>query len=111
MMQYNIVMTSEAIYDVADMADYIALRFGRERAEDFTCDIYNQINDLSYMGGTGSSTYIFYCDYLIYKKPFPPSIIFYILDESKQEVHVLRVLREESNWRAVIKQHRKYTYP
>lgn len=110
-MPYSVVMTMEATYDVADMADYIEVNFGMERAEVFQQDIYNKIKDLRYTGGTGSSTYLFYQGYLIYKKPFPPSIIFYILDELRREVHVLRVLREESNWSAVLKQHRKYTYP
>lgn len=35
---------------------------------------------------------------MIYKKPFPPSIIFYVVNEPKNEIHILRVLREERNW-------------
>lgn len=31
--------------------------------------------------------------------------------EEKQEVHVLRVLREERNWRNILKKTNSYTYP
>lgn len=48
---------------------------------------------------------------MIQKKPFPPSIIFYIVKESEQEVHVLRVVREEQNWERILCDERDYTYP
>ena len=39
MHDYNVVWAREAIYDVADIADYIELRFGRERADQFNDEI------------------------------------------------------------------------
>ena len=54
-------------------------------------------------------TQIFYRGYSIHKKPFPPSIIFYVL--MKDEVHILRVLREEQNWERILAEKEEYTYP
>lgn len=56
-------------------------------------------------------THILYRSYNIQKKIFPPSIIFYIFKEQIQEVHILRVLREERNWKKILKQEQTYTYP
>ena len=76
MQKYKVIVTREAIYDIAEIADYIETQFG----------------------------------YSIYKNPFPPSIIFYIVMESEKEIHVLRVLREERNWESVLTRQHDYTY-
>ena len=39
MRDYDVVWSRESIYDVADIADYIELRFGRERADRFNDEI------------------------------------------------------------------------
>lgn len=111
MHEYKVILTWEAIYDVTDIADYIEAEFGKNRADRFQDDIKKEMEKLGYIGGGFLKTRILYRNYTIYKKPFPPSIIFYILMEEKQEVHVLRVLREERNWRNILKKTNSYTYP
>ena len=98
MHEYKVILTWEAIYDVTDLTDYIEADFGRERADRFQNDIKNEMTKLGYMGSMFPKTQFWYRSYVIYKKPFPPSIIFYIVKESEKEIHVLRVLREEHNW-------------
>ena len=39
MHDYDVVWSRESIYDVADIADYIELRFGRDRADRFNSNI------------------------------------------------------------------------
>ena len=77
MQERNVVLTWEAIYDVTDIADYIEQEFGRERADRFERDI---------------------------RQPFPPSIIFYVVKEPENEIHILRVLREEWDWGRILKE-------
>lgn len=108
---YKVILTWEAIYDVTDIADYIEAEFGQDRADRFQNDIKEEMKKLGYIGGGFPKTRILYRNYSIHKKPFPPSIIFYILIEEKQEVHVLRVLREERNWQNILKKAKSYTYP
>lgn len=109
MPEYKIVLTWEAIYDITDITDYIEEEFGQKRADKFQEDIKAEISQLMYMGDIFYKTQIFYRGYSIHKKPFPPSIIFYIVKED--EVHILRVLREERNWEQMLAKKLEYRYP
>ncbi|MDD2972762.1 MAG: type II toxin-antitoxin system RelE/ParE family toxin [Lachnospiraceae bacterium] len=105
------IVTWEAIYDMADIMDYIEADFGKDRADRFQTDIKRELQKLSYTATFLPKTQIVYRGYVIQKKPFPPSIIFYIVKEPEQEVHVLRVVREEQNWEKTLSDNRDYTYP
>lgn len=107
----KVLLTWEAIYDVIEITDYLESNFGKARADQFQEDIKMQMRKLEYMGGIFGMTYILYRNHTIYKKPFPPSIIFYIIKEPANEIHVLRVLREERDWSTILIQNQKYTYP
>lgn len=109
MPEYKVILTWEAIYDVTDIADYIEADFGEEQADKFQVAIREEMSKLEYMGNMFLKTQIFYRGYSIHKKPFPPSIIFYALME--EEVHILRVLREEQNWERILAEKEEYTYP
>lgn len=111
MHEYKIILTWEAIYDVTDITEYIEAEFGQLRADCFQDDIKKEMERLGFMGSMFPKTQIFYRNYLIYKKPFPPSIIFYVLVEKVHEIHVLRVLREEQNWQYILNNAQDYTYP
>lgn len=110
MQERKIILTWEALYDVADIADYIETVFGIERADRFQQDIQKQMERLSVTGGIFGRTHIFYRSYSIYKQPFPPSIIFYIIKEPEKEIHILRVLREEQDWETILSEKQQYTY-
>lgn len=111
MQEHKIVLTLEAIYDLTDIADYIEMTFGIERADKFQNDIRKQIKDLEILGKVFSKTHIYYRNYSIYKKIFSPSIIFYIVKEPEKEIHILRILREERDWGKVLTKQHQYTYP
>lgn len=109
MQEHRVILTYEAIYDVADIADYIEAYFGQSRADIFEVDIEKQFSELSYTAGIYGDTSIEYRGYIIYKKVFSPSLIFYIIKEDG--IHVLRVLREERDWKNIMSEDREYTYP
>jgi len=104
MQERKVVLTWEAIYDVTDIADYIEKEFSRERADRFERDIRQEIKDISFLGGIFGNTHIYYRSYSIFKKHFPPSIIFYVVKEPENEIHILRVLREERDWGRILKE-------
>lgn len=108
MQEYKVILTWEAIYDVTDIADYIEARFGISRADKFQRDMQNQLRHLEVLGNAFGKTNVFYRNYCICKISFPPSIIFYII--KKQEIHVLRVLREERDWEKILLEQQDYTY-
>lgn len=111
MQEHKIILTWEAIYDITDILEYIESEFGVERADQFQNDIKKQLLALSFTGSAYGNTYILYRSNSIYKKPFLPSLIFYIVKEPEKEIHILRVLREESNWQHILEQKQEYTYP
>lgn len=110
MQEYRVVLTREALYDTVRIAEYIELNFGKRRADCFQRELQKEMKELGYMGDAFPKTRIFYRGYIIHKKPFPPSIIFYVLKEKIEEVHILRVLRQECDWRDALKTVQKYTY-
>ncbi len=110
MQRYKVIVTWEAVYDIAEIADYIEAQFGIARADRFQEEIKERLDKLEILGGIFGKTYLCYRGYSIYKNPFPPSIIFYIIIESEKEIHVLRVLREERDWESILTRQRDYTY-
>ena len=96
---YRVILTWEAVYDITDIAKYIEIQFGKERADRFQEDIRSQIKSLEFLGGISGKTSIIIKNVFVYKKLFLSSIIFYIIDESQNNIYVLRVLREERNWK------------
>ena len=99
MQEYKIILTWEAIYDVTDIADYIEEEFGQQRADRFQSDLKEQMQNLSQFSTAFPRTQILYRGYSIHKRSFPPSIIFYIIMEQTKEIHILRVLRHERDWK------------
>lgn len=110
MQKYKIKVTWESVCDIAEISDYIETQFGIARANQFQADIKELLDKLETLGNIFGKTYLYYRGYSIYKKPFPPSIIFYIIKESAKEIHVLRILREECNWESILTRAREYTY-
>lgn len=99
---YNILLTYEAVRDITDIAEYIENRFGLACADRFQHRLEKDVSKLGYMGGIFFNTQLLYKGYAIHKKPFPPSIIFYIMKESQKEIHILRILRSECNWKRIL---------
>ena len=97
--------------NVTDISDYIEAEFSKSRADRFQDEIQAQMKKLGYMSLAFPKTHILYRNYYIHKKPFPPSIIFYVCMEQTHEIHVLRVLREDRDWIQVLQQTPNYTYP
>ncbi len=110
MHDYAVEWSREAIYDVADIADYIELRFGRERADRFNDDIDNEGETLGHDFRMYTGTGIYYRRKLILKKVFDPSIIFYFVDDTTQTVFIIRVLRHERNWQKILREGISYTF-
>jgi plasmid stabilization system protein ParE len=110
-LEHKVILTWEAVCDVNDITDYIEIEFGKDRADEFEDDIKYEMQSLGYMPEAYPQTQLIYRGYIIRKKPFKPSVIFYIVEEHKKEVHILRVLREEQNWGHILSTQDKYTYP
>ena len=110
MHDYEVMWSRESIYDVADIADYIELCFGKDRADRFNDEIDLEIERLSKDFRMYAGTGIYYRKKLILKKVFDPSIIFYFVDDVKEKVYVIRVLRHERNWQKILREEISYSF-
>ncbi len=104
----KVLLTHEAINDIVDAEVYITEQFGEARAEKYSADIKRLLRNLSVEGTIYCKSGFNYKNYIIYKKPFPPAIIFWII--SQNSIHVLRILRESYNWQRYFRTHRYYEY-
>lgn len=108
--EYEVVWSIESIYDVADIEEYIETEFGKDRADRFHEDIDHEVGSLGRSYKLYADTGIYYRNFLILKKPFNPSIIFYVVDASEEKVYVLRILRHERDWQKMLKETLQYSF-
>ena len=108
--EYSVRWSRESIYDIADISDYIELRFGIDRADKFNEDISTEGEKLGRQYKMYTDTGIYYRKKLIYKKVMSPSIIFYCIDDNTQTVYIIRVLRHERDWQKILRETISYTF-
>ena len=111
MQEYKIILTWEAIYDAAEIAEYIEENFSLRTADTFQQNLQKEFNKILSNAKLFAPTHILYRGYHIYKRIFKPSLIFYIIKEAEKEVHILRTLRGERDWEHILKNSGDYTYP
>ena len=107
---YTIEWSSEAIYDVAEIAEYIEEAFGEARADRFIEDLKEAVGRLSYLRASHEATGFCYRGEKILKLVFKPSIVFYCVDELNVRISILRVLRHERNWQGILDSQTPYTF-
>ena len=94
---YHVAWSWEFSYDVVDIADYIELRFGRDRSDRFIDEIDAEGETISREFRMYTGRGIYYRKKLILKKLLDPSIIFTLL-MMPVRLFMIRVLRDERNW-------------
>ncbi len=65
MQKYKVIVTWEAVYDIAEIADYIEAQFGIARADRFQEEIKEHLDKLEILGGIFGKTYLCYRGYSI----------------------------------------------
>lgn len=58
MQKYKVVVTWEAVYDIAEIADYIEAQFGIARADRFQEEIKERLDKLEILGSIFGKTYL-----------------------------------------------------
>ena len=82
---------------------YITRRFKyQELADEFILKIKNAITALDTFPGRFPASGFVYRNKTIYLKSKDNGLIFYIIEESKQKVYVLRIMHNRMNWKAIL---------
>lgn len=102
--KYRVIITQSGKFDIKEKKKYILLNFKyREYAENFSRTTKEAIKSLDICPYGYDTTGFQYRGYDIYMKPANNYLIFYVVDEAKMEVAVLRVLQDGMDWEQIIK--------
>lgn len=103
-MNYKVLMADEAIEDIFRSVKYIHLELcNPDAAEKLYRNINHEIRKLENFPAKFSDTGIRYRGYVIHKKIYETFLIFYTIDDARQEVYVLRVIKDLMNWKKMLR--------
>ena len=110
-MQYKIHETLEAVDDIIRFAEYMIQELGNPKA---ATDFINTYDDMASKlkifprGYRGVS--IEYRGYEIKIKPFGTYNVFFVIDETKHNIIILRVLKDIQDWNFILQHHNEYHF-
>ncbi|MBQ8802443.1 MAG: type II toxin-antitoxin system RelE/ParE family toxin [Tyzzerella sp.] len=105
-MDYKIVISKDAIHDVASTKKHILNAFQyREYAENFSSNIKKAIQELKIFPKAYKNTGFTIEGLDIYYKPQGTYLIFYVVDN--MTVTIIRVLKDRMNWQSILKRMKK----
>lgn len=108
-MNYKVLVTDEAIEDIFGLIRYIHLEFcNPDAAENLYNNLNREVKNVGEFPFKFSDSGIKYRGYLIHKKVYDSYLIFYIINDKKKEVYVLRVIQDLMNWRTILRNKKTY---
>lgn len=101
---YKMEYTYSSRHDVRGMKEYILNKFRyHELGENFTRKMKEATREIKKLPTSYSKTGFKYRGYDIYIKPYRTYLFFYVVDEHRHTVTMLRVLQDGMNWEYLIK--------
>lgn len=111
MLNYKVLVTDEAIEDIFDYVKYIHLEFcNPDAAETLYQNLNREVKNTGDFPLKFSDSGIKYRGYIIHKKVFKSYLIFYIINDERREVYVLRVIKDLMNWSRILRDSRVYHF-
>lgn len=108
-MNYNVFVTDEALEDIWTFVSYIHRKlYNPDAAERLYHNLKREVNKVGHFPLQFSDSGIRYRGYVIHKKVYKSYLIFYIINDDKREVYILRILKDLMNWRIIL--HRPKIY-
>lgn len=110
-MNYRVLVADEAIEDIFDYVKYIHLELcNPDAAEKLYQNLNREVKNMGDFPLKFSDSGIKYRGYVIHKKVFESYLIFYIINDKKQDVYVLRVIKDLMNWQKILRKARVYHF-
>ncbi len=100
---YRVEIAESGKQDVKDIKKYILDHFKyRELGENFSRKIKKAALELdTFPQGHGKAGFV-YRGYEIHLKPADTYLLFYVIDEQKKKVTILRVMQDGMNWQFIL---------
>ena len=111
-MNYRVFVTDEAMDDIFNLVKYIHVDLcNPDAADKLYVNLKQEVNNLGDFPLKYSDSGIKYRGYVIHKKIFQSYLLFYVINNAKQAIYVLRVLKDIMNWRRILQKSNIYHFP
>lgn len=111
-MNYRVFVTDEAMDDIFNLVKYIYVDLcNPDAADKLYVNLKQEVNNLGDFPLKYSDSGIKYRGYVIHKKIFQSYLLFYVINNAKQAIYVLRVLKDIMNWRRILQKSNIYHFP
>lgn len=102
-MSYRVLVADEAIEDIFNLVRYIYRDLcNPDAADKLYYDLYHEVENMGDFPMKFSDTGIRYRGHIIHKKVYNSYLIFYIVNKEKQEVYVLRIIKDLMEWQNLL---------
>lgn len=110
-MEYSVKETDEAIKDVINFAKYIKYHLKNPKAAKDFVDAYDVVSGkLSIFPKGYRGIGVEYREYEIKIMPFGTYNIFFVIDDIRYEIVILRVLKNLQNWNHILQVNNNYHF-
>ena len=108
---FNLVQTKEAGRDLDNLVAYMmySLKNG-QAANNFLSEYERQIHNLVIFPFGYRGVSFEYQGYEIHLKTFSSYNIFFVIDDLKHQIIILRVLKDRQNWKAILQNEDTYSF-
>lgn len=111
-MNDRVFVTDEAIDDIFNLVKYIYVDLCTPDAADkLYINLNQEVNNLGDFPLKHSDSGIKYRGYVIHKKIFQSYLLFYVINDAKQAIYILRILKDIMNWRKILQKSNIYHFP
>lgn len=110
-MNYRVLVADEAMDDIFELVRYIHMELCNPgAAEKLYHNLSREVKNMGNFPLKFSDSGIKYRGYIIHKKVYDSYLIFYIINNEKQEVYVLRVIKDLMNWQKILNRTKGYHF-
>lgn len=110
-MKYKVLVTDEAIDDILKLVKYIHRELGNPgAAEKLYSNLNREVSNTGLFPLKFSDSGIKYRGYIIHKKVFESYLLFYIIDDKRKMVYILRILKDPMNWQRILQNNKIYRF-
>lgn len=110
-MNYRVLIADEALADIFGLVQYIHTELcNPDAAEKLFENLNRETKNMGDFPLKFSDSGIKYRGYIIHKKVYESYLIFYIINSEKQEVYVLRVIKDLMNWGKILNRTKIYHF-
>ena len=110
-MKDRVLIADEAVNDIFGLVQYIHKNLcNQDAAMKLYQNLHREVKNIGNFPLKYADSGIKYRGYIIHKKVYESYLIFYIINSEKQEIYVLRVIKDLMNWKKILNETKIYHF-